>query len=372
MLSIIARLYWTIYSKLPGLGWQKQYAVFMKKNVTNKAKLQTQIKLFTEILKEVDDKAKNSLYVKWKTLDFLLCRFFLGALADSNYFYFGFNKYRWNIRNHFVTNDRVRFADRYLNTKEARIICKDKAKTAAHWQEWFRREWMLKEPGQIITESELKKLARKNGKCIVKPLNSYGGYGIFTIDPTEKDYSEKLEMLNTEDASYIIESYVNQTGFMHELNKSSVNTIRVVTARHSDGSIECLSSIVRVGHEGAIVDNASSGGVTYEVDIETGKILTGSDYKGRLYTTHPDSGIQITGLQIPRWNEVLEFCYSAHRQGPQGLGLVGWDVCLSEDDIVMIEANNCPITVTGRPLEVDLWSRMKAVFDDRYRNSAKK
>ncbi|MBQ6222752.1 MAG: hypothetical protein IJJ44_09090 [Solobacterium sp.] len=363
MLRAAFRLYWKIYS-LQG-GWHREYAKYMRKHALNKKQCRRQITLLQKIyLEKYPEKNRNSFTLKLKTLDFLICRYLFGTHADSEYYYLLYENYGWKLRNRFVTVDRANFACHYLNDQHVGEICLNKVKAAEYWSDWFKRKWYLKEPEKELTAEDLKTIFGPEGKCIVKPLKDYGGHGIFVLDPKKKDFSEKLESLNEAAESHILETYLNQTGVLHTLNESSLNTVRLITARHPDGEIETLGSIMRTGRAGAVVDNVSSGGVSFDVDINTGRVYFGTDYHGYVYTSHPDTGLPIEGMQIPRWREIQEFAYAAHKYAPEGLNFAAWDICLTEEDIYLIEVNHRPAVCARNPDRLAPWERLKILFDE--------
>ena len=49
----------------------------------------------------------------------------------------------------------------------------------------------------------------------------------------------------------------------------------------------------------------------------------------------------LTGYQIPLWDQVMSLCLKAATRIPQ-MGYVGWDVAITEDGPLFIEANNLP------------------------------
>ncbi len=363
MLRAAFRLYWKIYS-LQG-GWRREYAKYMRKHALNKKQCSPQIHTFQQIyLEKHPEKNKHSFALKLKTLDFLICRYLYGTHADSGYYYLLYDRYGWINRNHFVSAQRANFANVYLNNSTVSTLCKDKTKAAEYWRDWFKREWYLKTPEKILNKEDLKKIFGPEGKCIVKPYADFGGHGILLLDPGKADFEDNLRKLNSAADSFILETYLEQTGVLHTLNESSLNTVRLITIRHPDGQIETLASILRTGRKGQVVDNVSSGGISFDVDINTGKVYFGTDYHGYVYTSHPDTGIRIEGMQVPRWKEIQEFAYSAHKHAPAGLNFAAWDICLSGDELYLIEVNHHPGVCVRDPSRINPWRILKRVFDE--------
>ena len=119
---------------------------------------------------------------------------------------------------------------------------------------------------------------------------------------------------------------------------------------------------MRVGREGTIIDNLHSGGSGFPIALDTGILSPGISLNGRECVIHPDTKVDIAGQTVPLWNEVKQFCIDAHKIAPVGLEYIGWDVCVCENSLYMIEGNaypSSPPTVENQ----DLWKDMCEYFD---------
>lgn len=75
--------------------------------------------------------------------------------------------------------------------------------------------------------------------------------------------------------NYVVEKRIINNENLKRLNPSSCNTLRVHTWRNREkGTIEFVSSFLRVGHSGAVVDNAFAGGIA--VPVGNDGVLTNS------------------------------------------------------------------------------------------------
>jgi len=99
---------------------------------------------------------------------------------------------------------------------------------------------------------------------------------------------------------------------------------------------------VRIGKKDAIIDNAHAGGIVVPFNKKTGKMcyegLQLIDNGGGIFYKHPDSGIIFDNLQIPHYIEVKKIVAKASSifQFP----LLGWDVALTPNGPIIIEANH--------------------------------
>lgn len=120
----------------------------------------------------------------------------------------------------------------------------------------------------------------------------------------------------------------------------AVCTIRLVTGRDDDGAIVAIMAALRMGVGSAWVDNFSAGGIAAGVDLATGRTGPAVPKRpgGQELTHHPDTGMVIDGFVIPRWHEAVTLCRSAHDRITD-LALVGWDVVVTPDGVVLLEGN---------------------------------
>jgi len=86
--------------------------------------------------------------------------------------------------------------------------------------------------------------------------------------------------------------------------------------------------------------NLHQGGIGIGLDIETG-ITTTALFKGSAITKHPDSGITLSGLQIPDFPQLLNYSESISREVP--LKYIGFDFTIDQKiGPMLIEINARP------------------------------
>ena len=108
-----------------------------------------------------------------------------------------------------------------------------------------------------------------------------------------------------------------------------------------------------------MVDNLHSGGFRFPIDRQTGEILPGMNYEIHNVKTHPDTGLKIAGEKIPEWQNIIDYCKKAHEHAPDSLHWIGWDVCLDEGDMFLIEGNAGPGFPPIENPKENWWGEMK-------------
>lgn len=124
------------------------------------------------------------------------------------------------------------------------------------------------------------------------------------------------------------------------LNASSVNTIRILSLLKKD-EVKIYSSIIRMGVNGARVDNASSGGITCGIENDGSLKSVAYSSKGVRYDVHPTSKIHFENIRIPSFEKAQQLVKKIHPR----LGhfkMVSWDIAIDNAlEPVLIEANLC-------------------------------
>lgn len=169
------------------------------------------------------------------------------------------------------------------------------------------------------------------------------------------------------DGALLIQSYVDQHPDICRVVGRTVGTVRVITFLEDDRPT-VLRAFWKVPFGGAIADNLCRGNMFANVDERSGQVTAARTHAGfdaPRVPTHPDSGAQLEGFELPHWPDVLRLarqCAVLMR----GMPLVGWDIAISHNGPVVIEANSVPsLELTQYPeqrgfLTCDLLNRFEA------------
>lgn len=163
--------------------------------------------------------------------------------------------------------------------------------------------------------------------------------GVFKVVDSAEDLTEEL-LRKQMPPNFIMQECLLQSEFMTKLCPTSVNTIRVAVYRSVvTNEVVVLNSIMRIGNNGALVDNAHAGGCFIGVspDGNLGKYLC--NQYGQRFTTF--NGIDFAGSDfcVPHFDQVLEFSKKVG-ECVSHLRLLQLDVAIDKDNIpVLIEYN---------------------------------
>lgn len=206
------------------------------------------------------------------------------------------------------------------------------------FKDYIGREYLS---SRKMTEEEFVAFLKRYGRVFIKPVNGWEGQGVEEVTLGDESHNEALyKKLSA--GHFIIEEPVVQHPDMVFGNKS-VNTIRVYTTfdKKLDKGV-CIATTLRAGVGDSHVDNSHAGGVSYEVDLETGVIDSrgwGHKYNGGIF--HPQTDICMLGRKIPCWTQVVELCQKAAALIPE-VPYIGWDVAITANGPILIEGNHDP------------------------------
>ncbi len=167
-----------------------------------------------------------------------------------------------------------------------------------------------------------------------------GGIGVTYFN--NKESVEKLEqIISSIPCDLVIQKSIKQCSTLSLLNPDSVNTIRCMSLLGKDGAVKMYSSILRMGIEGAKVDNASSGGISTGIMLDGRLKSIAYSNDGVRYYCHPTSNIKFEGIMIPNFNKVRDMVTRLHPKFPY-FRLISWDIAIDEnEEPILIEANLC-------------------------------
>ena len=357
------RGYYRVMRLFAAKKWQRAYIDYMENFLLSGEYYRTQRKLYRLLSANRPDIAHSRIKWMWVRIRTAMLALLIGERADN---FWSMDNPGNTLRQLWggISSSRFSFAKDVLNSPDKKHLLRNKAEFADYLREFFCRGFCQTDK---VTEAEFCDMFRTSPRLIVKPVMGMMGRDIRIYDV--HDNLKELYRQITALGPSIAEEYVFQSGILHEINPSSLNTIRVITLRDGE-SITPLCAMVRFGREGSAVDNLHSGGVAAVVELSDGRTADGFTMTRNHLAVHPDSGKKISGITIPRWKEVLDFCVRAHRKMPDGLNLIGWDVCVDDTQLMLIEGNGDPGFAPYLKGNPNCWKLFKQYFSERERKSA--
>lgn len=264
-------------------------------------------------------------------IDIVFCSIKYGS-GPYDYQEFEFYNLNSDERKTYLTRTKNNEIVRMFNDKK--ISCKfdDKVEFNKIFNKYLKREWLYINNNY----DEFVKFCSNKKDFIAKPVDGSGGEGIelIKVDKNIKKIYDYLVSTN----KLLIEEKIIQNKNIAILNKTSVNTFRIVT--FFDGK-EChiLNVVFKIGN-GGVTDNFSSGSMyTF---VRDGKIIVPAiDRDDNIFYKHPISKIVLVGYEIPNYDKAINLVKECAKKIPE-VKYVGWDVAIRDNDAVIIEGNCFP------------------------------
>lgn len=193
----------------------------------------------------------------------------------------------------------------------------------------------------IITKEEAMALCLKEHRFIAKFATfSCGGKSIEVFEDGEVTQESVKRLFEEYQMNFVIQELVEQSQEMARLNASSLNTIRIISFFFK-GKTYILSSILRIGGDGARVDNYSSGGYSVNV-LPSGQLNDWALNKAKgMVTTHPN-GYAFKDIKISSYDKIVSIIRREAARLPQ-ISIIGWDFAVDQnEEPIFIEMNVFP------------------------------
>lgn len=269
--------------------------------------------------------------------DFVDCYRKRGA-TWFNYMNFAFDLKRDPaIRDTYATEYKDNGVMFRCNAPEIIESIRDKGLFNAAYREFIGRDYI---DLRKTDREDYERFIARFDEVFAKPALGCGGDGIerLTRDEAKGQYDRLVR-----EGRVVVEEVVRQHSALNAVNASSVNTIRTCTCINDQGDVTVLYMVFRIGRKSSFVDNMSAGGL-YTKLSDDGRIIHpcySAVGFGTVYTHHPDTNLPFVGIQLPMIDQVKELVIRAAKKNP-GTRYIGWDVAITPDGPVIIEANERP------------------------------
>ena len=196
-----------------------------------------------------------------------------------------------------------------------------------------------------------------DGELVLKWIQGGGGENVYICSTTDDGYlvngaettSEEFEALVAGLQDYLVCEFVEQSPFFDAVYPETTNTLRIITMfDDAEGEAFVPIAILRAGTDrSAPVDNFSKGGLSAEIDVDTGELGPALQLRDGStvveHPTHPSTGTPIEGNSLPAWPEIRDRILTV-AEANQQLPYIGWDIVPTDDKggFKIIEGNRYP------------------------------
>lgn len=195
---------------------------------------------------------------------------------------------------------------------------------------------------------DMHNLLLRQGSLFIKPVDGMQGQScaLWLADGGDRVVQNGRNMPWSEAAATIrdgmlVEEVVRQHPDLAALHPHSLNTLRITTVRGEDGEIVLMPGFLRIGVHGKRVNNLAAGGLGCCIS-DNGTLFPTARIEEPPtlpeFTEHPDTHVRFEGVRVPYWDECRNLLKRAHALFPRTHD-VGWDVAVTPDGPLIIEAN---------------------------------
>lgn len=228
------------------------------------------------------------------------------------------------------------------------------------------------------TLDDVLSLLQSDGSLILKPVYGFGGDGIFRcsyrdgafhLDGRQVSRSELSDRLSRLE-EYLVCEYVQQADYADQLFADAANTVRLISMWDYERDEPFVGAAIhRIGTSDTVpVDNWSKGGLSADVDVETGELGQAAYWPSKSeplqwFDSHPDSGGRIEGVRVTHWETVRETILEM-AASLSFAPYLAWDVLVTEDGFAILEINefpDLPMMQLHRPMKAD--PRVRAFYE---------
>ncbi len=192
----------------------------------------------------------------------------------------------------------------------------------------------------LITLDQAVDLCREAGHVVAKESrNSSGGHGVFFFDFPSTPIDEFKQWLIAHKHTDInVQEEIKQHESLNKIHANSINSVRIMSLV-LDGKVHILSSILRMGINGARVDNASSGGIMSGVTIDGQLGEYAYDERGNRWSVHPQ-GTVFKDTKIVGVDKCCDVIRDVAGRLCSTSKLISWDFTIGPDgEPILIEVN---------------------------------
>lgn len=292
-----------------------------------------------------------------------LFAFIIHGASINDYFAYRFHTLRNSGRKEYITYRRHKKIQNICNSKTDKEICRSKIKFNNHFAEYLNRDWLDLTKASL---EEFKEFISKYDFVFLKNTLSYRGIGVEKLETKDINIPNLYSsILSKKKEHFILEEEIKQIKVLSEYHPWSINTIRVVTLYDDkNDKVYIMNARLRMGNKKNSVDNFHYSGIGANIDIESGIINSeGYDMFNETYLSHPLTGRQIIGNQIPLWKDCKNFVEKAVRKIPT-VRYVGWDIVLDiNGKFLLIEANDNADHDFQQMYNRGLWKDYKSIIN---------
>lgn len=227
------------------------------------------------------------------------------------------------------------FIDEYYTNPQHSFPCDDKNLYDLYFHDVNRPVTIFRKTNGFFLDGNYKEISLNNviALCtdeeeviLKKGRFSMSGEGIMFWNGHQSE--EALLKFLGESSDVVCQRIIKQHSELSRINPTSVNTIRIMTFVFA-GQVHILSIVLRMGVNGARVDNACQGGIVCGVKSSGQLKDIAYNTYGTRFLKHPQ-GLSFESVTIPNFDECTDLVTILAKRFSSVSRLISWDLAVDE------------------------------------------
>lgn len=312
-------------------------------------RLRVKIPRLIDSYHELNLKRKNIPYSKPSKEQLNEIKKFWGDIKPNLKYLSLYNYYNKSFDPRYIPDDMYYgIIDTYYNNAIDCFALDDKNLYDLYFHDVRRPLTIARKNGYLYTDSDYNIISLddviakcvKQGSIIIKKSTMSDGGNNISFWEVDNGIDQLKTILN-QSCNIIIQEIVKQHPNIAKVHPNSLNSIRILTLILGD-TVHVLSAIIRMGANGALVDNGHSGGIFCGLKDDGRFKSTAYSYMtGTRYDNiHPTTGIKFESCNVPNFDSCKELVKKLAPRLCRFSRLTSWDLTVNENgDPVLIEVN---------------------------------
>lgn len=261
-------------------------------------------------------------------------------IAPIDYFLFRFYEIQDQERGTYAGTGYLYEYQLRMNPISTRSVLENKLEFLNHYKSFIKHNHfsLLDIKNDHTLASRI--LSNGSGKIVLKNSSGQCGYGVEVRNCQDFSPETLIERLK-ENKNDLVEEFIIQHNKLMQLSSTGLNTIRIITQLDTNGDVKIIAARLRISVN-SHVDNLAAGNLAAPINLETGKVYGGavySDITKEQTNTHPLTGVEIIGFEIPYWKETIKMVKDAALMS-KGNRSIGWDIAITNEGPELLEGNH--------------------------------
>ena len=191
-----------------------------------------------------------------------------------------------------------------------------------------------------ITLDQAIQLCIDAGQVVCKEARlSSGGKGVHFLDFAQDPGAvEELKRCLNYYLDVNVQHVIQQHECLNKIHDKSINTLRLMSL-YLDGEVIIVSSVLRMGRDGARVDNGSHGGIICDINDDGTLKELAYNTRGYSWKQHPQ-GVTFKGYKITGYDKCREMVMKLAGRMFTTSRIISWDFAVGPDgEPILIEVN---------------------------------